>query len=57
MVDLAIVHSTTLDDAQTLAGYASLLFPGIVPQIVRMGPALGVHGGPGALLAVFSGAK
>jgi len=48
--DLAIVYSTTPDDAQTLAEYVGSLFPNVVPQIVRLGPALGVHAGPGALI-------
>ena len=50
--ELAIVYSTTPDDAQKLADYAVTLFPKIVPKIVRMGPALGVHAGPGAIIAV-----
>ncbi len=55
--DLAIVYSTTSDDAQTLAEYICLLFPNIVPRIVRLGPALGVHAGPGALVTVLREAK
>jgi DegV family protein with EDD domain len=55
--DLAIVHSTTPDDAQTLADYASSLFPHIVPRIVRLGAALGVHGGPGTLITVLREAR
>jgi DegV family protein with EDD domain len=55
--DLAIVYSTTPDDAQTLADYVCSLFPNIVPRIVRLGAALGVHGGPGALFAVLKEAK
>jgi len=55
--DLAIVYSTTPDDAQTLADYVRSLFPNIVPRIVRLGVALGVHGGPGALFAVLKEAK
>ena len=51
--DLAIVYSTTPDDAQTLAEYAGSLFPNIVPQIVRLGPALGVHAGPGSLVVAL----
>src|SRR4030066_354146 len=38
--DLAIVHSTTPDDARTLADYARSLFPNIAPRISRLGPAL-----------------
>lgn len=55
--DLAIVHGTTPDDAQKLADYVCSLFPNIVPRIVRLGPALGVHAGPGALVTVLRGAK
>jgi len=55
--DLAIVYSTTPDDAQTLAEHAGALFPNIVPRIVRLGPALGVHGGPGTLVTVLREAK
>ena len=40
-------------DAQTLAEYAGSLFPDIVPQIVRLGPALGVHAGPGSLIVAL----
>jgi len=55
--DLAIVYSTTLEEAQALADSIRLLFPEVVPQLVRLGPALGVHAGPGALIAVVNGAK
>jgi len=50
--DLTIGYSTTLDDAQALADRIGLLFPGLVPRIARLGPALGVHTGPGALVVV-----
>jgi DegV family protein with EDD domain len=53
--DLAIVHSTTPSDAQALAEYACSLFPNVMPRITRLGPALGVHGGPGALVTVLRG--
>ena len=55
--DLAIVYSTTPGDAQTLADYVGSLFPNIVPRIVRLGPALGVHTGPGALVTILREAK
>jgi DegV family protein with EDD domain len=51
--ELAIVYSTTQDDAQKLSDYTISLFPHIVPHIVRLGPALGVHAGPGAIIAVM----
>jgi DegV family protein with EDD domain len=57
MDDLAIVHSTTPDDARTLADYARSPFPNIAPRISRLGPTLGVHGGPGALVAIIKRAK
>ncbi|MCJ7515636.1 MAG: DegV family protein, partial [Dehalococcoidia bacterium] len=55
--ELAIVHSTSADDAQTLADYARSLFPNLIPMIVRLGPTVGVHGGPGALVTVAKSAK
>ncbi len=55
--ELAIVHSTTLDDAQALADYACSLFPNVAPRIARLGPALGVHAGPGALVTVVKEAS
>jgi DegV family protein with EDD domain len=50
--ELAIVYSTTPDDAQKLADDIVSLLPELVPKIVRLGPALGVHAGPGAIIAV-----
>lgn len=50
--ELAIVYSTTPDDAQKLADYTVILLPNIAPKIVRLGPALGVHAGPGAIVVV-----
>lgn len=55
--DLAIAYGTTPNEAQTLAEYAVSLFPNIVPRIARLGPALGVHAGPGALLTVLCQAR
>jgi DegV family protein with EDD domain len=55
--DLAIVYNTTPVDAQTIADHISPLFPNVVPRIVRMGPALCVHFGPGVLGAVLREAK
>jgi DegV family protein with EDD domain len=51
--ELAIVYSTTPDDAQKLSDYTASSFPHIVPNVVRLGPALGVHAGPGAIVAVM----
>ena len=55
--DLAIAYGTTPDEAQTLAEYAVSLFPNVLPRIARLGPALGVHAGPGALLTVLCQAR
>jgi DegV family protein with EDD domain len=51
--ELAIVYSTTLDDAQALVEKVRSLFPNIVLRVARLGPALGVHAGPGALVTVL----
>jgi DegV family protein with EDD domain len=50
--DISIVYSTTPDEARTLTESVNQLFPNIVPRIARMGPALGVHAGPGTLAAI-----
>ena len=47
--DLAIMHSTTPKEAQSLAERVKSLIPKKQPLIARLGPALGVHAGPGAL--------
>jgi DegV family protein with EDD domain len=54
--DLAILHSTTPDDAQALVERTSSIFPKERTIIARLGPALGVHGGPG-ILAIALRAK
>ena len=53
MEEMAIIHSTTPDEAQSLADRInSTLHPKQV-RIARLGPALGVHGGPGVLAVAF----
>jgi DegV family protein with EDD domain len=47
--DLAILHSTTLDEAQALVERTSPIFPKERTILARLGPGLGVHGGPGIL--------
>ena len=47
--DLAILHSTTLDEAQALVKSTSSIFSKEHTLLARLGPALGVHGGPGVL--------
>ncbi|MFC2072178.1 DegV family protein [Chloroflexota bacterium] len=51
--DLAIVHSTTPDEAQTLAERMDSIFPKERTMLIRLGPALGVHGGPGILFVAL----
>ena len=48
--DVAIVHSTTPDEAQSLKERIGTIFDRSQIYISQLGPALGVHGGPGALL-------
>jgi DegV family protein with EDD domain len=48
--DIGIVHSSTPDEAQTLRCRLSALVDGNRVYVARLGPALGVHGGPGTLI-------
>jgi DegV family protein with EDD domain len=48
--DIAIVHSTTPDEAQKLRERISAFFDRSSILVSRLGPALGVHGGPGTLI-------
>ncbi len=52
--NMAIAHSTTPGEVQIITDYIRSLFPSVVPQIARLGPALGVHAGPGALAIIIS---
>jgi DegV family protein with EDD domain len=47
--DLAVLYSTTPADAQALVERAGAVFPKERIILARLGPALGVHGGPGIL--------
>lgn len=51
--DVAIVHSTTPDEAQKLKQQIGPIFTRNPILISRLGPALGVHGGPGTLILVL----
>lgn len=48
--DAAVVYSTTPDDARTLKDRISAISGKIPVHISRLGPALGIHGGPGTLV-------
>ncbi len=47
--DLAILHSTTPDEAQALIERTDSIFSKERTILASVGPALGVHGGPGGL--------
>ncbi len=51
--DLAIVYSTTPIEAQALAERMGFIFPKEQIRLARLGPALGVHGGPGILFVAL----
>ena len=53
--DLSILHSTTPDEAQALAERIGSIFPRERITLARLGPGLGVHGGPGVLLVALRG--
>jgi DegV family protein with EDD domain len=48
--DAAVVYSTTPNDANTLRERINSISDKIPIHISRLGPALGVHGGPGTLI-------
>jgi len=50
--ELAIVHSTTPDEASSLKERIGSIFDKKRVHIARLGPALGVHGGPGTLAVI-----
>jgi DegV family protein with EDD domain len=51
--DLAVVYSTTPDEAQNLAERIGSIFDREKIKMARVGPALGVHMGPGALIVTI----
>jgi len=53
--DLAVMYTTTLDEAKALANRLSAIFNREQIKIARLGPALGVHAGPGALAIALRG--
>ncbi len=53
--DLAVVYNTTPEEAQTLAERLGSVFDKEKIRMARVGPGLGVHGGPGAMLVAFRG--
>ena len=53
--DLAIIYNTIPDEAQALLGRIGSIFPEEKIRLARLGPALGVHGGPGILFVSLRG--
>lgn len=51
--DLSIVYGTTLNEAQALAERIDPIFAKEQIRLVRLGPALGVHAGPGILFVAL----
>lgn len=51
--DLAIIYSTTFDEAQALAERMGSVFAKERIRLHRLGPALGVHTGPGILFVAL----
>ncbi len=47
------MYSTTPIEAQALAERMSFIFPKERIRLARLGPALGVHGGPGILFVAL----
>jgi DegV family protein with EDD domain len=54
--DLAVVYSTTPDEAQALAERIGSVFDREKIVMARLGPVLGVHMGPGVLIVAARGA-
>jgi DegV family protein with EDD domain len=53
--DLSVIYSTTPDEAQSLAERISTILPDYKVNMGRIGPLLGVHMGPGALIIAIRG--
>ena len=53
--DLAVVYNTSLEEAQALVRRLGSIFPEERIRLARLGPALGVHTGPGILFIALRG--
>ena len=53
--EVAIVHSTTPDEASSLRERIGSIFSKERIHLARLGPALGVHAGPGTLILALRG--
>jgi DegV family protein with EDD domain len=55
--DVAVVHSTTPDEAEAMANRLGSLFDRKKILIARLGPVLGTHAGPGTLFVLYLSRK
>jgi DegV family protein with EDD domain len=53
--DLAVIYNTSLEEAQALVRRLGAVFPEERIRLARLGPALGVHTGPGILFISLRG--
>ncbi|MFC1861622.1 DegV family protein, partial [Chloroflexota bacterium] len=53
--DLAVVYNTTPDEARDLVERINSVFPRERIKLAKIGPALGVHAGPGILAVALRG--
>ena len=53
--DLAVIYNTSLEEAQVLVRRLGAVFPEERIRLARLGPALGVHTGPGILFISLRG--
>jgi len=51
--DLSVVYSTTPEEAKDLVKQMDPIFPADQIKLARLGPVLGVHGGPGILFVAL----
>ena len=44
-----VAHATTLDEAESIRERLAMAFPNVKVHVVRFGPVIGTHGGPGTI--------
>ena len=49
VLEAAVMHATSPEDADFLAKEIALRWPGVPVHVGRIGPVIGVHGGPGLI--------
>ena len=48
--EIGIAHSTSEEELNSFMAKIKAILPGVKPVVSKLGPALGVHGGPGSIL-------